>query len=185
MSLFPSLPQPTHLADVFRQWPQNFRPLLEYHDLLLREESPLSIAEREMIAAYVSGLNACTFCYGSHKIIASKFGIDESLLDKVLENIDNAPIPENLKPILHYVGKLTRLPAKLTPADSEKVFKAGWSERALFDAVQVCALFNFMNRLVEGAGVTFDYDQNDDAAEELRTRSNHSYQQFGKKLGIS
>lgn len=30
---------------------------------------------------------------------------------------------------------------------------AGWEERALHDAVSVCALFNLMNRLVEGLGI--------------------------------
>jgi hypothetical protein len=34
------------------------------------------------------------------------------------------------------------------------VYDAGWDERAVYDAVAVCALFNFMNRYVEGLGVT-------------------------------
>jgi len=33
------------------------------------------------------------------------------------------------------------------------VFAAVWSDRAFHDAVSVCALFNFMNRLVEGHGI--------------------------------
>jgi hypothetical protein len=31
---------------------------------------------------------------------------------------------------------------------------AGWAEQALHDAVAVCGLFNMMNRLVEGLGIT-------------------------------
>jgi hypothetical protein len=34
------------------------------------------------------------------------------------------------------------------------VLAAGWSERALHDAVAVCALVNMMNRLIEGLGIT-------------------------------
>ena len=64
MPLFPSLPTPPHLLDVFRAFPAQVRPLLAYHDALLRAESPLTIAERELIAAFVSGLNACNFCFG-------------------------------------------------------------------------------------------------------------------------
>ncbi len=56
MALFPSLSENPHLADVFKKFPEHVRPLLEYHDLLLRGDSPLTIAERELIAAYVSGL---------------------------------------------------------------------------------------------------------------------------------
>ena len=31
---------------------------------------------------------------------------------------------------------------------------AGWTEHALHDAVAVCGLFNLMNRLVDGLGIT-------------------------------
>ncbi len=182
MSLFPSLPETPHLRDVFTAFPENVRPLLEFHDMLLRGESPFSVGERELIAAFVSGLNSCTFCFGSHKIIASKFGIDEELIDALVADVDTAPVDEKLKPVLRYVAKLTRLPAQLTRADSQAVFNAGWSERALYDAVQVCAIFNFMNRIIEGTGVTFDYAENTDAAEDLRNRKDHTYGGFGRSL---
>ena len=35
---------------------------------------------------------------------------------------------------------------------------AGWQEQALHDAVAVCGLFNLMNRLVEGLGITAGED---------------------------
>jgi len=54
----------------------------------------------------------------------------------------------------------------------------------LFEAVQVCAAFNLMNRLVEGSGVSFDYDKNDTVRRELRNRRQHSYLDFGRKLGV-
>ena len=44
----------------------------------------------------------------------------------------------------------------MLPADAEAVFAAGWHEQALHDAVSVCSLFNLMNRLVDGLGVTGD-----------------------------
>jgi alkylhydroperoxidase family enzyme len=56
--------------------------------------------------------------------------------------------------VLHYVGELTLTPSRMTPADAQAVFAAGWDDRALHDAVSVCALFNLMNRLVDGLGVT-------------------------------
>ncbi len=65
MALFPSLPDNPHLADVYRTFPSQLKPLLDYHDALLRGDSPLSVAQRELIAAFVSGLNACNFCFGA------------------------------------------------------------------------------------------------------------------------
>ncbi len=54
-----------------------------------------------------------------------------------------------MKPALAYVKKLALTPSRIASADAENVFAAGWDEQALYDAVSVCALFNFMNLLVE------------------------------------
>ena len=52
--LFPNLPDPADLGDVFRAYPETVPPLLDYHDRLLRGDSPLNVAECEIIPAYVS-----------------------------------------------------------------------------------------------------------------------------------
>jgi uncharacterized peroxidase-related enzyme len=184
MALFPSLSDTPHLGEVFQAFPAQVRPLLEYHDLLLRGEGPLSIAERELIATYVSGLNACTFCFGAHKIYARVFGVEESLIDAMMEDLDTAPLDEKIKPILQYVQKLTKLPAQIRDSDAKAVFDAGWSERALYDAVQICALFNFMNRIIEGTGVSFDYAEKPPTEDELQARKTRSYMDYGRSLGI-
>ena len=130
---------------------------MQYTNAVLRSEGHLSIAERELIAAFVSGLNACTFCFGSHEIYARAFGIEEGVVEQLLEDIDGANIDERLKPIFRYIRKLNVLPSKMTPADAQLVFDAGWEEEALFEAVEVCGVFNLMNRMIEGSGVNFDY----------------------------
>jgi len=184
MALFPSLPADADLTDVLKRFPDNAGPLMMYLEGILRSEGELSIGERELIAAYVSGLNACTFCYGSHRVYSEIFGLPRGLVDALLKDIDTAEVRERLKPVLRYVKKLTVLPSKLTQADADEVLAAGWTEVALFEAVQVCAAFNMMNRIVEGAGVTFDYDKHDDVRRELRNRRQHSYLDFGRRLGV-
>ncbi len=146
----------TRLHDVFAQLPQQYNPLIDYHEALLRGDSPLTVAERELIAAFVSGLNACAYCHGVHSRTAEAFGLSANLLAALSKNIDAAPVDPRLKPILHYVAKLTRTPSRMTSADAETVFAAGWNDRALHDAIAVCALFNLMNRLVEGLGIEGD-----------------------------
>jgi len=113
----------------------------------------LSIGQRELIAAYTSGVNACQYCHGSHTRAAEYFGIETGLIDQLLTDLNAANVDESFKPILKYVHKLTRDPSRMTQADADAVFNAGWSERALYDAVQVCALFKLMNRFVEGLGI--------------------------------
>jgi uncharacterized peroxidase-related enzyme len=153
MRVFPSIEGEPGLDKVFRRFPHTVPPLLEYHDRLLRDPSPLTVAERELIAAYVSGLNSCTYCHGAHVVAARAFGIDPELFERLMSDLDSSAIDDKLKPILAYVGKLTRTPSMMTEADARKVYDAGWDEQALFDAVSVCALFNFMNRIVEGSGI--------------------------------
>lgn len=124
----------------------------------MRSASPLSIAERVLIAAYVSGLNACTYCHGIHSITAEACGNEEGTLRALFEDIKSAPIDSKMKPILAYVQKLTRLPTRRTKADARAVYDAGWNDQALYDAISVCALFNFMNRFVEGIGIVTDQE---------------------------
>lgn len=156
MSYLPSLPGNATLVDVLGAYPNTAKPLLDYHEVLLRGPSPLSVADRELIAAYVSGLNGCDYCHGAHTAVAGELGVSESSVKGVLDDIDAASVDERIKPLLHYVGKLTEVPTRMTEADAQAVFDAGWSEQALHDAVAVCGLFNFMNRMVEGLGVVGD-----------------------------
>ncbi|SDN34066.1 uncharacterized peroxidase-related enzyme [Lentzea albidocapillata subsp. violacea] len=158
MPYLPSLPENAALLDVFRAYPDTAGPLIDYHEVLLRGPSPLSVAERELIAVYVSGVNSCGYCHGVHTATAAAFGIPGTTLTGLLADIDTSPVNEPLKPLLRYVGKLTRTPSRMTRADADAVFAAGWDERALHDAVSVCALFNFMNRLVEGLGISASTD---------------------------
>ncbi|MDT8427271.1 MAG: peroxidase-related enzyme [Pseudomonadales bacterium] len=153
MTVFSSLPEDAHLMHIFSRFPKMVAPLLALHDAILRSESGLSAGERELIAAYTSLQNACDFCHGAHTSIASMFGIDEALLNQLHEDLDSAAIPEKLKPILAYAKKLTLTPAKIVQADADVVYQAGWSEDDLFDVICTCALFNFMNRIVDGSDI--------------------------------
>lgn len=136
-------------------------PLLEFHQALLRGDSPFSVKERELMAAYVSGVNACRYCYGAHAAVAKLYGVPEPLLTGLLDDLETADVDDKLRPVLAYLRKLTLTPTRMTQADADAVFAAGWTEQALYDAVQVCCLYNFMNRFVEGLGLTPVPDQFD------------------------
>ncbi len=156
MPYLPSLPAAGVLLDLFRQYPETSKPLLDYHELVMRGPSPFTVAERELIAAYVSGLNRCGYCHGVHTAAAEECGVPAGVIPAAVDDLDTADMPEPLRPVLRYTGKLTRSPASVTQEDADAVYAAGWDERALHHAVLVCALFNFMNRLVEGTGIRGD-----------------------------
>jgi alkylhydroperoxidase family enzyme len=70
--------------------------------------------------------------------------------------VDTAAVPARMKPVLCYARKLTRAADGVTQGDAEAVLAEGWDETALYHTVAVTALFNYMNRLVEGLGIELD-----------------------------
>src|ERR1700753_1774900 len=146
MAYLNSLPADAALLDLFRAYPETVRPLLDYHELVMRGPSPFTVAERELIAAYVSGVNDCAYCHGVHTATAEACGVPKGLAPAAVADLDDAPVAERMRPVLRYVGKLTSDPGGMTQADADSVLAAGWDDKALHDAVLVCALFNFMNR---------------------------------------
>lgn len=151
-----SLPAGTTLLDLFKAFPATSTPLIEFHEVLLRGPSPFSEGERELIAAYVSGLNHCRYCHAVHTATAGVLGVSSASIEAAIDDIDAAPLAEKMKPILRYAKKLTEQPASPTQADADAIFAAGWDDTALYHTVAVTALFNFMNRLVEGMGIVLD-----------------------------
>jgi uncharacterized peroxidase-related enzyme len=170
MPLLPSLPKDATLLNLFRAYPTPSKPLIEFHEVLLRGPSPFTEAERELIATYVSGLNHCRYCRGVHSATTELLGIPLSAIDSAIDDLDAAPIDEKMKPVLRYARKLTQKPTSVTEADAYAIFVAGWDETALFHTVAITALFNFMNRLVEGVGIELQPAYVKGAAERLAKR---------------
>lgn len=81
-------------------------------------------------------------------------GIEPDTFEKLIADPVAAGIDEKLLPLLAYAKKLTLAPASVTKQDAAAVYAAGWDEKALFHAISVTGLFNLMNRLVEGTGIT-------------------------------
>ncbi|MEM1316385.1 MAG: carboxymuconolactone decarboxylase family protein [Pseudomonadota bacterium] len=183
MALFPSLPATPMLSDVLSRFPSGADHLLRWVDDVMRADGPLPSADREMIAAYVSGLNACAFCHGAHVGFARIFGIPDGTIEALLEDLETAPVRDALKPLLAYVRELNALPARLTDAHAQAAYDAGWTEEDLFDAIRVCAAFNAMNRIVEGAGVVPPAEP--PAADPLAPgEPQPTYIKFGHRLGL-
>ncbi|MEO0341247.1 MAG: carboxymuconolactone decarboxylase family protein, partial [Bacteroidota bacterium] len=128
-------------------------PLDKASQEIMRGKSTFSSAQKELFAAYVSGLNACSFCYGSHAEVAKNFGISTNTIEALIADIDTAPISAHQKPLFHYLKKLTKTPSKLIQQDADAVFAAGWSEQDLQDLILIGCLFNFYNRLLDGHGI--------------------------------
>ena len=155
MSFIESVPESEEgVSAIMRRYPAQAIPLLELSEILLREgDCGFSSEQRELIAAYASGINNCTYCYNTHKATAEAFGVDEELLDAMVLDLETSAVDEKLKPVLRFVAKLTKSPSRMVQADADAIFEAGWDEDCFHFAVMICGLFNMMNRLLDGYGV--------------------------------
>ncbi len=156
MALVRDLPENASVFDVFAAYPDLFTPIVEFSQQVFRGPGPLAPRDRELIFSYVSQLNACEYCFGGHSATAVLLGASKDVFDKLKVDVDAAPVDAKLKPLLRYAKKLTETPTRMTPADAAAVYAAGWSDEALMQAIAICCLANFMNRLVEGTGVHAD-----------------------------
>lgn len=147
---------PANLLDVFRAFPESSIPLIQYHEAVLRGPSPFTEAEREMIAGFVSVLNGCGYCTSVHVAAAENMGIPQGLIANLAADPALTDANDRMRPVLNYARKLTEQPASVTQADLDAIHAAGWEPSAVFFVASVTALFNFMNRLVEGMRIKMD-----------------------------
>ena len=148
--------------------PESGQYLYELVQVLLRGESPLSEAERELIATYVSSRNECMFCMSSHAAAARYLFKDKSqVVDFVLEDYHTAPIDDKLKALLNAYGLLNVL---LSAEDVAAARKHGAEDRDIHDTVLIAATFSMFNRYVDGLAT-------------LTPTNPKEYEAMGERLG--
>jgi len=124
---------------------------IKYTHEVMRGHSVWSVADRELMAAYVSKMNECPFCIGAHTATAAIAYQDEAKVTAVLANLETAPLDEPLKAILRMLGKLTK-ENTITIDDMRAVLAAGVSCEQIEDALAVCFAFNITDRLANAFG---------------------------------
>lgn len=117
----------------------------------MRGPSEWSVADRELMAAYVSKMNECRFCIAAHTATAEQASDDEERVEAVLSDLEAAPIDERLRATLRMLGKLT-LEHEVTAADMREVLDSGASIQDVKDALAVCCAFDITNRLADAFG---------------------------------
>ncbi len=71
----------------------------------------------------------------------------------MLENHRTAPIDDKRKALFSFIEKMNAASTTIGPADIQALERAGWTQEAIYDAITVCALFNFYNKWIDATGV--------------------------------
>ena len=155
MSNLPSKPKLT-LLQIMVDHPELGGALADFSELIMRGKSPFTPIERELVFAYISGLNQCGYCLASHKVVLRHFGVPETLVDNILAEVADPALDEKMVPVLAFAKKLTQEPESVDLADAEARLARGWEEDAVTHLVYVCVLASLYNRLVSGMGIVAD-----------------------------
>jgi uncharacterized peroxidase-related enzyme len=133
------------------KYPKAEQPLNALAEALLRGPSPLSPAERELIATYVSSLNDCLFCMNTHGAAArALYGSDRVVVDEVIVHAESADLPPKMKALLAIARSVQQGGRRVSPADVARARAAGANDEAIHDTVLIAAAFCMFNRYVDG-----------------------------------
>lgn len=131
--------------------PESGKHLYDLAQVLLRGESPLTEADRELIAAYVSYRNDCMFCWCSHAAAARcLYGDEKDIVDEVLKDMQHSNVNDKMKSLLNIAGKVQILGKEVQPEDITAARLFGATDREIHDTVLIAATFSMFNRYVDG-----------------------------------
>ncbi|WP_136656398.1 peroxidase-related enzyme [Nitratireductor sp. XY-223] len=117
---------------------------------------------QETVSSYVSLLNGCAYSFANHWANARHLIADEKRADAMeaalrADRLETAFGADEIA-LLAYARKLTREPAAMTEADVERLRAAGYDDGQILEANQIIGYFNYVNRSLNGLGVTTEGD---------------------------
>lgn len=117
---------------------------------------------QETIASYVSLINRCDYSYANHWANARHLIGNEARAVEI-EAALRAGEPQRAfagmeLAMLDYAAKLTREPGNMVEADVARMRSLGADDGQILEVNQVCGYFNYVNRLLNGLGVSLAGD---------------------------
>ena len=126
---------------------------------------------KELISAWTSQVNGCSYCVGTHNWFLRQFNGSEELTAAVesASSPDELPIDDRTMELMRLVTRVSTEAYKITDADWDRAAAAGWSRAQVLEAVFCAALFNFINRLVDATGLGTALQQSRISQQEVTT----------------
>jgi len=129
---------------------------------LLHGPSGLSPGERELIAAYVSDLNNCEFCFESHSASANVHLMDNGqTISTIKAGLEEASVSAKMKALLNIAGLVQKSGREVKSVHIEAARKAGASDEDIHDTILIAAAFCMYNRYVDGLGTNLPLSKNE------------------------
>ena len=143
------------VPNVLRTWalrPEHMLRWRKHMDELMKGESGLTHAQREMIGVVVSSTNRCFYCMTAHSGVLRELTGDPVLSDQLLANYRHADLDPRERAMLDFAVKVTEASDRCGEDDLERLRSAGWSDEDVMDIAEVTAMFNLTNRMANALG---------------------------------
>ena len=136
--------------------------LVLYRSVLHNPANTLPFWFLEVVASYVSMTNRCDYSLTHHYTNARRLIGDKARSDAIRAALEQGR-PEAVfagkeRALLDYARKLTARVGDMVKADVDALHQAGCDDGEILEVNQVCAYFNYSNRLLNGLGVTTEGD---------------------------
>lgn len=145
-----------NVLSIFSLRPTHLLAWKNHYDLIMKGESSLSLAQREMIAVTVSSLNRCFYCSTTHPAFLRLELKKENRDPNLAAELQFAPLEADVTPaeraMLELAIKITLESHHVTEADLERLREHGFDDQAIFDIAEIAAMFNLTNRLINALG---------------------------------
>jgi len=136
--------------------------LVLYRNVLHNPDNTLPFWFLEVVASYVSMSNKCDYSLTHHWANARRLMNDKARSDQVWDALSAAEPQRAFEgrelAFLNYARKLTVAVADMQRSDYDALRAAGCNDGEILEVNQVCAYFNYSNRLLNGLGVTTEGD---------------------------
>lgn len=133
-----------------------------YRAALHDDANTLPMWLQETIASYVSILNDCDYSLANHWANAKHLIGDDNKADKIekalREDNPEACFSGAELALMRYAKKLTVNPSDMQQSDVTALQECGVDDGEILEANQIIGYFNYVNRLLNGLGVTTDGD---------------------------
>jgi len=133
-----------------------------YRSVLHNPENTLPFWFLEVVASYTSVLNRCTYSLTHHFTNVRRLLADEHRSDAIYAALESDDLESEFSgkqlALLRYAGKLTVATGDMNVDDYTALQTAGCEDGEILEVNQVCAYFNYSNRLLNGLGVTTEGD---------------------------
>ena len=133
-----------------------------YRAVLHDEANTLPTWLQEVIGSYVSALNECDYSYANHWKNAAHLIGDKSRADAIEDALKRRCLTDVFDgaelALLQYAETLTLTPGKMKEANVRALQNAGLDDGQILEANQIIGYFNYVNRCLNGLGVTTQGD---------------------------